>query len=395
MKTFAGAYVNLLKTSIGSGVLSFPYLFKTYGILCAVGLTLITGIFATTGLVLLTICSQGIGRTADLSKLAAHCFPYTKIFVDLAVFLKCFGVSLSYVIITRQLLPSIFGATFAAPSSAAFFASPPIALLVFLGLIGPFSYLSRLDRLKYTSFIGVFSIVLVILAAGARYATTDTSAVKIFVFAPITADWLVGLGKFIFSFTCHQNIFAVNAEIEDNSLPRMKKLIIAVSSSSFVLYMSFGMLNYMLYGSSVSDNVLKSYPTDSLALVVRSLYVVVMAVSYPLQMAPARAYLLNMMGITNTTKKYRIIHFVVTTFLIITTYVIAVSGVRLGLVYSIVGATASCFMCLILPSLFYFNLDVERTLYLTLAAYFSFLLGVFIFTSTIFALIYKGAVSAG
>lgn len=391
MKTLAGAYVNLLKTSIGSGVLSFPYLFKTYGIFLTVALTLVIGLFATTGLVLLTICSQVIGRSADLSKLAAQCFPYARTFVDLAVFLKCFGVSLSYVIITRQLLPPILESLFEeAPNvSPSLFASPSITLLIFLGFVGPFAYFSKLDKLKYTSFVGIFSIILVIFAAVFRYAHTDTTGVKIAFFAPVTVDWLTGMGKFIFSFTCHQNIFAVNAEIEDNSFPRMKKLICAVSMSSFTLYMTFGMANYMLYGSAVSENVLKSYPSDLLATFVRSLYVVVMGVSYPLQMAPARAYFLNMVGISRRVKKYKMIHFTATTILVLLTYLIAISGVHLGIVYSIVGATASCFMCLILPALYYFNLEIEKTLPLTIAAYLSFLLGVFIFTTTIFALVYK------
>jgi len=385
MKSFAGAYVNLLKTSIGSGVLSFPYLFKTYGILPAIVLTLLTGSLATTGLVLLTICSQGIGRSADLSKLANQCFPYARIFVDLAVFLKCFGVSLSYIIITRQLLPSILQST----SSPGFLTSPPVTLFIFLGLIGPFSYFTRLDRLKYTSFVGVFSIILVIIAAAVRLITTDVSHTKTYLLAPPSSDWLVGLGKFVFSFTCHQNIFAVNAEIEDNSLPNMRKLICSVSLSSFTLYMTFGLTNYMLYGTAVSDNVLKSYPQDTLAIYVRALYVVVMGVSYPLQMAPARMYLLNMIGVSIERKKYKIIHFLVTTFLIVSTYLIAVMGMRLGIVYSIVGATASCFMCLILPALFYFNLEVPKTVVLTITAYCSFLLGVFIFGVTLFGVIYN------
>ncbi|ELA41294.1 uncharacterized protein VICG_01667 [Vittaforma corneae ATCC 50505] len=149
------------------------------------------------------------------------------------------------------------------------------------------------------------------------------------------------------------------------------------------------MANYMLYGSTVSENVLKSYPSDLLATFVRSLYIVVMGVSYPLQMAPARTYFLNMIGITRQTKKYKMIHFIATTLLVLSTYLIAISGVHLGIVYSIVGATASCFMCLILPALFYFNLDIEKTLSLMVAAYFSFLLGIFIFTTTIFAIVYN------
>lgn len=388
MKSFAGAYVNLLKTSIGSGVLSFPYLFKTYGIVTTILLTLLTGAFATTGLLLLTICSQGIGRSADLSKLATQCFPYARVFVDLAVFLKCFGVSLSYVVITRQLLPPVLHAAIKGPALA-FFASPAVSLFIFLGVIGPFAYLTKLDKLKYTSFIGVFSIALVTVAAIARYSASPTTADIIFFNFPSIA-WLSGLGKFVFSFTCHQNIFSVNAEIEDNSLSNMKKLVLTVSFSSFTLYMTFGIFNYLIYGTHAADNILKSYPPDAMAVFVRALYVVVMGVSYPLQMAPARTYLLNMLGISSTMKKYKIANFLATTILIMSTYVIAIMGIQLGVVYSIVGATASCFMCLILPALFYFNLDVRKTVGMTLSAYCSFLLGVFIFGATLIALLYNG-----
>lgn len=383
MKTFAGAYVNLLKTSIGSGVLSFPYLFKTYGIVTTVLFTVLSGFFATTGLVLLTVCSQTLGRSADLSKLASQAFPYARIFVDFAVFAKCFGVSLSYVIISKQLLPSVIETSLQRKS---FFSSPPICLSIFLAFVGPFAYFTKLDRLKYTSFIGVFSILLVIMAAMFRYVEKDGPDADILYFTPISLGWLTGLGKFIFSFTCHQNIFAVNAELEDNSVRRMKKLILTVSLSSFSLYMSFGLTNYLLYGNAVMDNVLSNYPQDFLATIVRGLYVIVMGVSYPLQLAPARCYFMNMVGISTRTKKYRMIHFFITTVLIFLTYLIAVSGAELGIVYSIVGATASCFMCLILPALFYFNLDIERSLWLTIMGYFAFLFGIIVFATTVFAL---------
>lgn len=384
MKTFAGAYVNLLKTSIGSGVLSFPYLFKTYGIAMTILLTVVSGFFATTGLILLTECSQVLGREADLSKLASLTFPYARIFVDFAVFSKCFGVSLSYVIISKQLLPSVIEAFVHRKS---FFSSPPVCSFIFLAFVGPLAYFTKLDKLKYTSFIGVSSILLVIAAAVFRYTETSETSTDIIYFAPISLGWLTGLGKFIFSFTCHQNIFAVNAELEDNSVGRMKKLILTVSLSSFSLYISFGLTNYLLYGNDVTDNVLNNYPQDLLATIVRGLYVIVMGVSYPLQLAPARCYFMNIIGISTKTKKYMVIHFLITTILISLTYLIALSGAELGIVYSIVGATASCFMCLILPALFYFNLDIERTLWLTVTGYFAFLFGIVVFATTIFALV--------
>lgn len=384
MKTFPAAYVNLLKTSIGSGVLSFPSLFKTYGIAIAILFTLISGFFATFGLVILTICSQGLGRSADLSKLATQAFPFARIAVDMAVFLKCFGVSLSYVLITKDLIPNILEAL---NLNSKFFLYSHVNLLIFLGFVGPFAYFTKLDNLKYTSFIGVLFIFIVIVTSIFRYFTMSTILPVHSFIEPISLSWATSLGKFIFSFTCHQNIFAVNAELIDNSLPRMRKLIGTVAISAFVLYTSFGLTNYLIYGADVTGNILENYPKDYLGTFVRILYVFVMGMSYPLQMAPARIYFMNMFHISDRIKNYKVVHFLITTILVASTYAIAVSGVKLGAVYSIVGATASCFMCLILPALFYINLEIEKTVFLTTISLFSFLLGIVVFCTTLIAMI--------
>ncbi|EOB14050.1 Putative aminoacid transporter [Nosema bombycis CQ1] len=70
------------------------------------------------------------------------------------------------------------------------------------------------------------------------------------------------------------------------------------------------------------------------------------------------------------------------------TYGIAISGMDLGLVYTIIGATASSFMCLIFPSLFYFHMDTPKPTSLVVLSYLSFLFGVFVFSATIYSVVY-------
>lgn len=376
MKTLSAAYFNLLKTSIGSGVLNFPYLFKTYGIILTFILTIITGFFAAIGLILLSICAGEIGRTADMSTLSQITIPHARFLVNLAVFIKCFGVSTSYIIITRQLLPSFLETI---TRSHAFYTKPPICLLFFVLCILPFALLYKMDKLKYTSFLGIVCILVVILAAIFRFFSTTVTSTSIKITTSPSLHWLGGLGKFIFSFTCHQNIFAVNTELQNNTLKRLKKLISCVAITAFLLYMSFGLSNYMIYGDNVKDNVLRNYPQDNLATIVRGLYVIVMGVSYPLQISPARVYLFNLFGLSIITRKIKIVHYSTTILLVGLTYLIAAMGTKLGIVYSIVGATASTFMCLMLPTIFYFNMEIRRTKTLTILAYCGFVLGIIIF----------------
>jgi len=383
MKTLCGAYVNLLKTSIGSGVLSFPFLFKIYGIIPSILLTIVTGFFAATGLVLLSICAHEVGRSADLSRLGDLTLRQARFLVDIAVFLKCFGVSTSYIIIARQLLPQLIKTVFPGASTIA---QPPVSLFFFMLFVTPFSFLRKLDVLKYTSFTGLLCIVCVIFASFVRLFIGIPSIAAFRWFTPFSILWFANLGKFLFSFTCHQNIFAANAEMENNSLPRMRRLVYYVSSSAFVLYMSFGISNYLIYGNSVSDNVLRNYPQDHLATFVRGLYIIVMGVSYPLQITPARVYFMNIINIKPKSYGYNVVYVVSTSILLLTTYALAVSGVELGLVYALVGATASTSMCLILPLLFYLNMSIERSRTLTIIGYCAFLFGIMVSVSTIYSI---------
>ena len=390
MKGLASAYVNLLKTSIGSGVLNFPYLFKTYGLTSTILLTSATGLFAATGLYLLILCSQELGRSADLGKLAELSIPWASALVDLSVFMKCFGVATSYMIIAGSLLPSVINTLFDIK------VFKPLCLLFFVSCIAPFCYLKKMDALKYSSFVGLISIIFVIIASIFRFKHDGTVAdANINLFSTVPSIlWLHGLGKFVFSFTCHQNIFYIFAELENNSLKRMKKLIIITATSAFILYMSFGISNYMMYGETVKDNVLMNYPEDYLTTLVHFLYVIVMGVSYPLQLSPGKSYLINLIRRIFSWDKEskKIDEFVnnfVMTLLILLTYFIAVSGVGLGIIFALVGATASTFMSMILPAVYYLYSDVEKTLFLTIVSYISFLFGIFVFFATLISLALK------
>jgi amino acid permease len=383
--TLASGYITLLKTSIGSGILSFPCLFKTYGLVVGILLSIVSAGLSVLGLFLYAIGCNEIGRGTSLSVLADRSVPYTRFLVDCSVFLKCFGVAVSYLIITKQLLPVLLTTLFG-PS---WLFGPNFILFVFLCVIGPFTFFNKLDRLKYTSLCGISAIVVVTAAALYRYEyTARMHSTNVAYFVPVSHEWLGGFGKFVFAYTCHQNIFIIHSEMEDNSLPRMRRLIFMVAISAIVIYLTFGTANYMLYGDSVKDDVLENYPNDVLASIVRGLYVIVMGVSYPLQVNPCRRYLINMLNIPSKYQGAKL-SATVTSIILIATFSLAVSGMGLGIIYSLIGATASTFIALIFPALIYLNLEIERSIPLILLSYLAFLYGVFVFSTSIFSIIKK------
>lgn len=383
MINITSGHINLLKTMLGSGIMSLPCLFATYGIAPAMILAMQCAFFSMVGLYIFVLCSHRVGRKSSMSVLATECVPRMRIVVDIAVFVKCLGVATSYLIIARQLLPQIVGVFFAKPN-------PNIALAVFVCCIGPISFFGKLEKLRYTSFCGLVGILFILLASVFRYATTADTAYKTGMVSTYSTRWLGGLGKFVFAFTCHMNIFAVYNEADDNSPPEMRRLVLQVVLTAFLTYITFGYFNYALYGVNIHDNVLENYPDDYLAFAVRVFYVLVMAFSYPLQVNPCRLYFLNLVHVTDKRKvTYRILSAIITAVIIFITAQTAMRNVSLGLVYTIVGSTASTLMCAILPPLFYLNMGMKKSSVLVVLSYILFCWGIFVFATSFLGMLFK------
>lgn len=381
MRMFISGYINLLKTAIGSGILTYPYLFKSYGIIFTILISLIASLLSFTGLALYIVCSNKIDGNITLSSLASSIIPKSKFFADFAICFKCFGVAISYLIIIRQLFPPVLVYIF----GNQFFTQPAIALFMFLIVTAPLSYITKIDKLKYTSFCGLFCILVVILTVIYKlfhYGPVEWESVK-FVTQP-SILWLTGIGKLVFSFTCHQNMFTVQNEMRDSNLKKMVLLAFCTISSALVIYIIFGLFNYLIYGNIITDNILSAYPPDGLTLFVQALYVFVMGFSYPLQINPCRLYITEMLSIENTKQKgLSVISIMITTMLLASTYAIAATGIQLGVVYSVIGATASSLVCLIFPAIFYLNIGGKKNGSLQCLSWVLIVFGTMIFVSSV------------
>jgi len=76
-------------------------------------------------------------------------------------------------------------------------------------IVIPLSFLRRLDSLKYTSIVALFSIAYLVILVVAHYVRGDTMAqrgpVRVFQWAgPVSA--LAAFPVIVFAYTCHQNV---------------------------------------------------------------------------------------------------------------------------------------------------------------------------------------------
>ncbi|EPR79332.1 Transmembrane amino acid transporter protein [Spraguea lophii 42_110] len=369
--------VNLLKTIIGSGILYFPMLFGIYGPLAATLFTIVSGFFAIISLRLLTHMNRIWGdRKSTLSSMSLKTVPSLRIVIDICVFFKCWNVSSSYLIIAGHLLPKVIYSAFYVNVSSRWL------LFLFLLLISPLTFFKKLKHLKYTSFLGVLSIVFVVSVSVAKLILHKEMLYGIKYVKPISKDWLKGLGTFIFACTCQQNIISIHNELNNQS--KIKNVIYMSISTGIVLYILFGFCNWILFYNFLFDNVLQNYPDTTLTNIIRILYIIVLGVSYPLQINPCRTHLINCFKLNHSSLTT---HILITVGLLSSTFFLAISGVELGEIYAFTGATASTFIALILPSLFYLS---QRKIKDPIYTVFSFILlisGILVFSSAILKII--------
>jgi amino acid permease len=99
---------------------------------------------------------------------------------------------------------------------------------------------------------------------------------------------LKNLAIFVFSFTCHQNVFSVVNEIKNRTQLRVNMVITAAIGSALLLYLIVATEGYRTYGSNVMGNILLNYPQTALVTIMRISISVMVILSYPLQLDPAR-----------------------------------------------------------------------------------------------------------
>merc|ERR1711862_284601 len=102
------------------------------------------------------------------------------------------------------------------------------------------------------------------------------------------SDGIKNLAIFVFSFTCHQNIFSVVNEISNRSQRRVDAVIILTIITAIIIYFIVAIEGYNTYGSQVKGDILLNYPQTLMVSCMRIALAIMVLLSYPLQLDPSR-----------------------------------------------------------------------------------------------------------
>lgn len=387
----------LLHTSLGTGLISIPFFYKNNGIILSVVLLAFSYLMSTTGLILQCQLSNWLPTLTLKKKLSFKSIgdllfdeKSNKIVLfDIAIAIKCFGVSISYLIVIGDLMPQILRYF---TSKIDIHRSIFISFSLFC-IIMPLCFIKKISSLKKFSMIALISVVylcfMIIINAfvykendqkGHIYWTKPKKSYK-------DINFLTSFPISVFAFTCQHNTFSIFNELKTPTFANFSKIVVKAMSCALIIYLTVGTLGYITFGDNVESNIIKMYEMDNFFNVLgRFCIVVLVTLAYPLQMYPCRLSIYNIynhfqnkpifnsLTDTDTNESITLLNEeelnleqqinsshldipdlqfkVITMSIIIAGFFIAISLTNLGLVLGFIGGTGSTLIAFILPGLF-------------------------------------------
>ncbi|KAL4862627.1 transmembrane amino acid transporter protein-domain-containing protein [Aspergillus spectabilis] len=290
--SWVSCVINLVNTIVSAGVLAMPLAISHMGIVLGIFVILWSGVMAGFGLYLQSLCAQYLDRgNTSFFALSQITYPNAAVVFDGAIAIKL--------------------------------------------IIIPLSYLHRLDSLKYTSIAALVSMGYLVVLVVYHFIIGDTKTDRGLICVIHWAGAVPTLSSFpviVFAFTCHQNMFSILNEIQNNSHFRTTAVMLASIRSSATTYILVAITGYLSFGNSVGGNIIGMYPPGVWAMIGRAAIVILVMFSYPLQCHPCRAS-------------------------IDASYIVAMTVSSLEAVLAYVGSTGSTSISFILPGIFYYKIS--------------------------------------
>ncbi|KAK0105134.1 hypothetical protein ONS96_004536 [Cadophora gregata f. sp. sojae] len=371
--------INLVNTIIGAGTLAMPSAMAHMGIVLGIFVILWSGMTAAFGLYLQTRCARYLERgSASFFALSQITYPNAAVIFDAAIAIKCFGVGVSYLIIIGDLMPGVVRGFNENADAVPFLVDRHFWVTVFMLVVIPLAFLRRLDSLKYTSVVALISIGYLVILVVYHFSKGDTmadrGAIRIIHWGGLVPT-LQSFPVIVFAYTCHQNMFSILNEIKNNSARNTTSVVAASIGSAASVYILVAITGYLSFGNSVAGNIIGMYIPSVASTIGKAAIVVLVTFSYPLQVHPCRASVdavlkwrpNGLRGAPQPVARNDAIgelrFALITTVIIVMSYIVAMTVSSLDKVLAYVGSTGSTSISFILPGLFYYKISAPDSIH--------------------------------
>eukprot|EP01061_Rhynchopus_euleeides_P022912 TRINITY_DN37411_c0_g1_i1.p1 TRINITY_DN37411_c0_g1~~TRINITY_DN37411_c0_g1_i1.p1 ORF type:complete len:542 (+),score=221.83 TRINITY_DN37411_c0_g1_i1:257-1882(+) len=332
----AGVF-NIASATLGAGALTLPYALKESGIALGLG-WLALGMLATVySIKLLIIVMQAVKfspawkgpRNLDsYEELTLHLFgKRVEYFVEIQIIVFCYGTAIAYIIAVGDILEPVRKLDAMPDFLQEKYGKQLVMCVFWLLMMLPLSLLKNVNALRFSSLLGVMSIL--VLVAATVYHCIDHrlsnwdydcnvtgSSDGVFDVPPPVAppqdedcdksvDWVVTSYKtllpvplIMLAYTCQVNVFAIYQELKNPSPQKMMRISwMGMGGICFLVYALMGTFGYIDFLDNTESTILHNLDPSKDAVIAVAFIGIAMTVvvAFPLLVFPCRDSIFQVM----------------------------------------------------------------------------------------------------
>ena len=146
-----------------------PYYMRNFGLIATVVIFLFTYWMMYISAKLLTQ-TKLITQRQSYEKISVFCFGEGGILVHLSMFLNSFGLCISFLLVYFEIIDGLFKHGFGVEDSSSFWMSKWLHLSFAIIITLPWIFTHNIKKLRFISYISIFSIALLILVNNSYYS---------------------------------------------------------------------------------------------------------------------------------------------------------------------------------------------------------------------------------
>jgi len=357
--TIGSSIFNLASSAIGAGALTFPYAFAKLGVVPALIVMAVSCAMCIYTIDVL-IRLVDILKAPTYEKLGESLFGAKgRHAVGVTVLTMTVGIAAVYCVLVGQFLSPVLEVL----SESTSYPSGPwgTRLAIFclwLALMLPWCLLKNIDSLKYISAGAVLAILVTVMALivhGALHVSPSEAGERSRAAAPGSIEIIQAVTNMKVGFTGQIVSFAVYNEMAGRTRGNMFKASCIALGLCAVIYTAIGLAGVIAVGLDAPENVLAAFddPLDYWYVIAAyASMLVVVVVSFPIVIFPARDAALALMGYETSYATPDRVRIVVSIVLAIVALLIGLFVPGLSLLFGVVGGICGNLISNVFPAVF-------------------------------------------
>ena len=251
--------VIVIKGTIGAGILNLPLIIKTFGILGGSILTFILSIISIT-------VAYYLGRCKDITQRYSYAI-YSKLMLGVAgtIIMKISLIIMVSTLAVVQLL--VFGDVLKGLSLLFWDIHLKILVIGIALVLLPFMFQKDISGITRYAYFGIIALTVYYFCHVILFIHKWRQNKIIFEKSMLYPNGsfkeiILCVGGYYNAFAFHMSYFSIYLPLKPRNNKTMMKSVTIGTLTSSLIYLSYGILFYLMYGNQISDSALKYLQTD-------------------------------------------------------------------------------------------------------------------------------------